>query len=162
MRHSRLHSLPIQNSEYAAWGGRTERGWENSGQGSHRASKVQNPTNRFVDSIGSSPMRPWECLACGSPQLAHRYSQRCTQLHPPPHYLPLAGALLMVASESLCRHPVSRAGRKHSNLSLQQHCPRESKWEIVSVQPGFAEGEKADNLKIPSQGGERNVEWTYP
>lgn len=93
MRHSRLHSLPIQNSEYAAWGGRTERGWENSGQGSHRASKVQNPTNCFVDSIGSSPMRPWECLACGSPQLAHRYSQRCTQLHLPPHYLPLAGAL---------------------------------------------------------------------
>ena len=27
--------------------------------------------------------------------------------------------------------------RKHTNLSIQ-HCPRESKWETVSIQPGFA------------------------
>ena len=39
-------------------------------------------------------------------------------------------------------------GRKHTNLSVKQH-PRKSRWDNVSIYPGFPGQKKAYSLKNP-------------
>lgn len=118
------------------------------------------PLTPLQTTSGSLPISCWEHPMCGPPfQLAHRHSPPHSMLCTPHSAPNMAGCqyvLPWMVSVSLCRWPVSSCrkpsqpceiGRKLTNLRTSEHCPRENKWEALSIRPGFEGSREGIHLK---------------
>lgn len=134
-------------------GERLEAGWT-------ELRRIQISTNQATD-LMSRPACP---STAGTP---HQFSQLYF-MEPPTHHMPHScdthwpAASFQRAGEPGTKRPDYSTWRKHMNMCIPGHGPRESEWKAPSRQPSFAGLREGEKSEYHPQEEAKSVEQVHP